>query len=171
MSITNCGITGGLPSEILKPCVMSKSDPEFVKLGYLHTGIDITAYHVFSVYKGRIAFIGNENSGRTIVIQTGSSFCVCYKHLKTVEVSLNDIIDPLYCVGDANEYVHVEVYTHTSSDFPVRVGSDTWYKQNANLLGDGSLDISNMQAYKPNYTDVDESITELTDKIFKNNAG
>lgn len=168
--ITNCAVTLQ-DSKVIKPCVMNRSDPEFAKLKQFHTGLDIEAFHVVAPYKCRIAYIGDESSGRTVVMQTGSSFCICYKHLESVSCSLNDILDPMYFVGNANQYVHVEVYKHTNSDFPVRIGSETWYKHDANLLINGALEVAAMQAYKPTYTDVDATITELTDSIFRNNAG
>ena len=159
MIIKNCSITMQ-DAELLKPCVMSKSDPEFKKLNQFHTGLDIKAENVFTVYRGRIVFIGNEDSGRTVVVQTGSSFCICYKRLKSVTVSLNDIVEKWTLVGVADKYVHVEVYLADVSMFPVRIGAADWYKADANLAINGGLQSYADYAYKQTYAETfEDSIT------------
>ena len=171
MIIPNCAITMN-DAELLKPCVMSKSNPEFKILKKFHTGIDVKANNVFAVYRGRIAYIGYENSGRTVVIQTGSSFCVCYKRLKTVTVSLNDIVEKWYLIGSVDKYVHAEVYTKDISDWPVRIGTEDWYKADATSLIDGGLqDLADYAYIEPYDTYFEDSIdaTELDNMI--NNAG
>ena len=161
MIITNCAITM-CDSELLRQCVMSKDNPEFKKTGQFHTGLDIVASNLFTVYRGRIVFIGNEDSGRTVVVQTGSSFCVCYKRLKQVTVNLNDLVEKWTLVGVADKYVHVEVYTKDYSDFPVRIGNDNWYKADANMILDGSLQSLADYAYKQNYADNANEILDET---------
>lgn len=157
MLITNFGVTMG-DSEVLKPCVLSKSDPNFKKLGKFHTGLDLTASNVLNIYRGRVVYIGNENSGRTVVVQTGSSFCICYKRLVNVYVKLNDIIETKCLVGSVDKYVHLEVYLKDKSDWIVRVGPETWYKADANLALNGGLqslyDYAFTQEY--NFTEVVE---------------
>lgn len=148
-------------AELLKPCVMSKDDPEFKKTGKFHTGVDIEAENVFTVYRGRVVYIGNEDSGRTVVVQTGSSFCVCYKRMKYVTLNLNDLVEKWALVGVADKYVHVEVYTKDVTIFPVRIGTDEWYKINANAILDGSLQPLANYAYEQNYdSGLDEALTE-----------
>lgn len=159
MIILNCGITMQ-DSEVLKPCVMDKNSDEFKRTGEFHTGLDIVAENTNSVYRGRVVYIGNEDSGRTVVIQTGSSFCVCYKRLKTVNVTLNDLIEERCFIGIADKYVHVEVYLKDKSDWPVRIGYETWYKADANLLIQGGLQSLADCAYQQNYTDFNEFVTE-----------
>lgn len=168
MIITNCAITMQ-DSEILKPCVMDKNSEDYKKLGKFHTGLDISATNVFTAYKGRVVYIGSENSGRTVVVQTGSSFCVCYKQLKSVTVNMNDMLDKEFFIGSVDKYVHVEVYLKDVSNWPVRLGQETWYKADANLLIYGGLQTKYEYAYKEDYISdwnapVDEStLSEMTD--------
>lgn len=168
MIITNCGITMQ-DSELLKPCVMSKDDEDYKKLGKFHTGLDIAAMNVFTMYRGRVVYIGSEQSGRTVVVQTGSSFCVCYKRLQTVNVQLNDLLEATCYVGSVDKYVHVEVYLKDISTWPVRLGQETWYKADANLLIYGGLQTLYEYAYKQDYTSDwydpvdDEAMSEMTD--------
>ena len=171
MVISNCAITLS-DAEVIRPCVMSKDSSIFKKTKQYHTGLDIVAENLVAAYRGRIVYIGNETSGRTVVLQTGSSFCVCYKHLKTVTVNLNDLLEKYYVVGIADKYVHVEVYTKDKSIWPVRIGNDTWYKQDANLLFNGGLDRLDMYAYQQEYNfDVEEDISDLSDMIMSNSGG
>ena len=170
MIIANCAITL-TDAELLKPCVMSKSDPEFAKLKVFHTGLDISADKVFSVYKCRVAYIGSESSGRTIVLQTGSSFCICYKRMKELQVSLNDILDPTYFVGTVDKYVHMEVYLKEKSQFPVSIGNDVWYKADANLALNGGLSTRDVYSYKETYNyQKTEYVTDLTNSIMNNSS-
>lgn len=171
MIIANCAITL-TDAEVLKPCVMSKSDPEFSKLKVFHTGLDISADKVFSLYKSRVAYIGSESSGRTIVLQTGSSFCICYKRMKDIQVELNDILDSMYFVGTVDKYVHVEVYLLEKSNFPVKIGNTTWYKANANLAINGGLSTMDTYSYKETYIYPEtQYISDLTNEIMSNNSG
>lgn len=171
MIISNCGITLS-DAEVLKPCVMSKTDPNYKKLGGFHTGLDIKAENIFTIYQGRIVYVGKESSGYVVFIQTGDSFCIGYKHLLGVSVNLNDLLEPTYTVGYADKYVHVEVYTREKSIFPVRVGNDTFYKQDANLLFNGGLNTDDMYAYQQNYTDdINMTISDITNSILSNNEG
>lgn len=169
MIILNCGITLE-DSELLKDCVMDENSEAFKRTKQYHTGLDIKANNVFAVYRGRVVYIGEEDSGRTVVIQTGSSFCVCYKRLLSVNVTLNDLLEPTYFIGIVDKYVHVEVYSKIRSKWAVRVGSETWYKADANLLINGGLQTYADYAYKQNYLDFSETVTELVMQNLINNG-
>lgn len=147
MVISNCEITKQ-DSQVLKPCVMSTNDEEYKVTGQFHTGIDLSGNDIYSVYSGTVVYTGEDESGKCVVVQTGSSFCITYKHLDTVDVRMGQNINGGGRLGACLKYVHVELLQKTNSFWPVRIGSDTWYKQNPEPIFERSLDVANIAQFE-----------------------
>ena len=129
MVIPNCGVTQQ-SSEILKECVLSKSNPLYKEYGGYHTGVDISGSNIYSLYDGTIALIGDDAKGHSVIIQTGSSLCICYRNLHTLsDIRAGMTISAGTYIGAVQHYVHVEALTQAKSLWPVRIGVSTWYKQ------------------------------------------
>ena len=134
MIIPNCGITN-TDAVVTKECIMSKDSDGYKKTKQYHTGIDIEADAIYSLYDGIIVMIGSDGRGSTVIIRTGSSFCVSYSNiLNTASIALGEDIHSGDTIGTVKKYVHVEYLTHTESNWPVRIGQDTWYKTNTDGL-------------------------------------
>ena len=142
MVIPNCGITHQ-DSEVLKQCVMSQRDPLYKIYNEYHTGVDLSASNVFSLYDGTIVSIGSTSQGHSVIIQTGVSLCICYKYLQVPkELMEGDTVSAGQQLGTVDKYVHVELLTKTKSNWPVRIGRDTWYKNDITSLIEDSKSAS-----------------------------
>lgn len=182
MIIQNCKITGA-DSKVIKDCVMSK-DSELYRLyrGY-HTGIDLSGSSVFSMYDGVVVQIGNSTKGRSVIVRTGSSFCVVYSNLSEVsDIQAGQDITSGYRIGSVKSHVHVEYLTLSESIWPVRIGRTTWYKNDVSCLIYGSplvsnvensrlfssLNINEMSDYP---SGIDTEVSQESDYILSNNRG
>lgn len=140
MVITNCVITNS-NAEVLKECVLNDSDPLYKTYGGYHTGIDLAATQVYALYGGTIVSIGKQKEGHSVIIQTGSSLCICYRWIKSLSniYAGQDISEKTY-LGDVYKYVHVESYLKDMSKWPVRIGNTDWYKSDImNILNNGYI--------------------------------
>lgn len=125
--IPNCGITDS-DAKVLKEEVLSKDDPRYEEYGGYHTGLDIEAKDVHNLLHGVVAMVGQDDSGYSVVVRTGSSVCMKYSGLDSVDVHPGQEIDLGHQLGDVESSVHVEKLTQDPSMWSVRVGYDTWYK-------------------------------------------
>lgn len=92
------------------------------------TGIEVKAQSVFSICKGRVLQI-LENDGKHIVtIQFSAKLCFRYLNLVSTSVSLNSIVSKGEAIGTVEDTVIIECITTDQSNWPVRVGSVTYYK-------------------------------------------
>lgn len=144
-------------SEILKQCVMSKSDPLYREYGGYHTGVDITGDSVYALYSGTIVLVNEDTSGMCVILHVDSEFCLSYKHIDTVTVHSGDEVSQGDKIGDVTKYVHVELLTYEPSIWPVRIGSETWYKHDITQL----LSSGYMRSNAPQFSSM--RIVELSD--------
>lgn len=143
MVISNCEITKQ-DSTILRSCVMDKNSIEYKQTKQFHTGVDLTGDKIYAAYGGTVVFIGEDEHGRCVIIQTGSSFCASYSNLDAIDVRAGQVISEGSFVGTCKKYVHVELLQQTSSLWPVRVGVATWYKQDPKPLLAHTLSTANV---------------------------
>lgn len=128
MIIPNCGITK-TDARVVKECVMSKDSDTYKKTKQYHTGIDLEADAVYSLYDGIIVMIGSDSRGYTVIVRTGSTFCISYSSMKELaSIELGSDIHSGDKIGVVKNQVHVEYLTRGESKWPVRIGQDTWYK-------------------------------------------
>lgn len=181
MVILNCRITKQ-DSTVLKDCVMSKSNPLYLHYKGFHTGVDLEGVFVHSLYDGTVVHVGSSESGRSVIIQTGSSFCMCYKHLESCNVSVGNSVSQGDQIGQTDAYVHVECLEHKYSAWPVRIGRDTWYKQDVSkyIFGAGicqdstkfdSLGISELFDYPSGRTEDIHNLSESVNYTLYRNRG
>lgn len=134
MIIPNCGITK-TDARVIEECVMSKDSDTYKKTKQYHTGIDLEADAVYSLYDGIIVMIGSDPRGYTVIIRTGSTFCISYSSMKELaSIELGSDIHSGDEIGEVKNQVHVEYLTRGESKWPVRIGQDTWYKTNTDGL-------------------------------------
>lgn len=138
MVISNCEITKQ-DSQVLRECVLDKNSAAYKATHEFHTGTDLQATSVYSAYDGTVVSVGEDSSGQSVIIQTGVSFCVCYKHLMNVNVQPGYQLAAGYHIGDVSKWVHVELLTHDTNDWPVRIGAEDWFKQDTEPLLNHSL--------------------------------
>lgn len=135
-------IIGGADSKVQLPFIDSDKHPLYKKYKY-HTGIDITASHVYSYASGVVISIGSSEDLYAVTVQYDSRISLRYLHLKSVCVSIGDILYPNMKIGTADQYVHFE-YVSVSKDnsiWPVRIGTMTYYKHDPELVLNGSVKI------------------------------
>lgn len=178
MVIPNCGITGQ-DSKVLKDCVMSKNSVFYTIYKGYHTGVDLEATQVYSLYDGVVVKIGKNNLGCSVIVQTGSSFCISYGNLKDVSLREGQSISSGDVLGSVDKKVHVEYYTTKQSSWPVRVGTRTWYKNDTSEIlytkktemtssQFSSLNIHEMSDYPGGVTD---ELNDEADYILSDNKG
>lgn len=139
MVFTNCVITGG-DALVLRECVMSNTDPLYREYKGYHTGVDLATERVYSLYSGTVVDIGQGSEGQSVVIQTGSSLCICYRWLRATTIQVGQDINEKTYLGIVNKYVHVESYEKSKSAWPVRLGNNEWYKSDiTNILKNGYI--------------------------------
>lgn len=183
MVISNCEITKQ-DSKVLKDCVMTNTSSLYKEYGSYHTGMDIAGDNVYSMYDGTVVSAGRSGSKYSVIIQTGSSVCMCYKNLTSKpSVNLGDNVSSGDLIGHVNGYVHVEALTKQKSLWAVRVGTNTWYKYDVSAVIYGgisqledsdqaiqfsSLDIAELSNY-PSGTD--DTVSGESQYILSNNRG
>lgn len=129
--IQYCPLSFYTTVEILKPWITDMNNPNFAKLGYVY-GVDIKTSDVCSLCSGCvIALVHESRELHGIVIQYDSGHAFRYMHLKSISVSVGDLVQRSVRIGYADKFVHVEYLTNTTekNQNPVRIGSVTYYKQ------------------------------------------
>ena len=147
MVISNCEITKQ-DSKILKYEVLDDSSDEFKATKEFHTGVDLSGEKIYSAYDGTVVSVGSDESGQSVIVQTGSSFCVCYKRLISVAVRGGQDISKGTFIGKVEKYVHVEVLKHSENVWPVRIGAQTWYKSSVDSLLENKLSAPNLNKFE-----------------------
>lgn len=119
------------------PWIGDKIDTLFKKYGY-HTGLDLYANQVYSFASGVVTSIGKSKSYYAVTIQYDAQTSLRYLHLKTVSIGAGQIVQQGFNIGTADTNVHFEYITKDKKDslWPVRIGTETYYKHNPlNIIG------------------------------------
>lgn len=139
--ITYSKLTRGV-AVITVPFIDDRGNPRYQVHQTLNSGCTIPCKQVYSLCRGVVVFIGNENL-RSVTIQYDANTCITYSHLKSVEVALNQSVESESLIGEADGHVLVELLEPSGSSFmwPVRIGSYQYYKQDpeAYVSGDSTL--------------------------------
>jgi murein DD-endopeptidase MepM/ murein hydrolase activator NlpD len=118
---------------------MDTTSEEFKKTREFYTGTDLECSNVYSAYNGTAVLVGDDELGKCVIVQTGSSFCIAYKHLADTDIRSGQYLDKGTFIGSANKYVHVELLQQSTSIWPVRIGAVTWFKNDTAQIFDHSL--------------------------------
>lgn len=143
--LINCPITR-TSSAALFPYIDSEDSGWYSIYGGYHDGIDIEAKSVHSICQGVVLFIGQEyddNNLYEISIQYDADCCLRYCHLSSVIVNKGDAVYSGSMIGEAKDFVHFEYVSipKNNSIWPVRIGSQTYYKHNPEQYADGTLQL------------------------------
>lgn len=117
------------------PWIGSDKNPLYKEYKY-HTGIDVYGKSVYTYAPGVVLAAGSEDGLYTVTVQYDAFSCLRYGHLSSVEVGAGDIIQAGSKIGIADKYLHFEYATKEkrNSVWPVRVGSQIYYKQDPALM-------------------------------------
>lgn len=116
---------------VRRPWIEDKSDPLFKQYGY-NTGIDIYCYSVYSYANGVVLAVGQDTDGYySVTVQYDANSCLRYTHLLSHDVQAGDIVQAGFVIGAVHKYFRFEYVTKDkgTSLWPVRVGTETYYKQ------------------------------------------
>lgn len=174
MILSNCPITKS-DAKVLKECVMSTSDPLYRTYREFHTGVDLETKDVYSMYDGTVVYVGqNDKKQYSVIIQTGSSLCICYRWLNSISVRAGLSISAQQYIGEVKKYVHVESYNNIQSNWAVRIGKQDWYKFNIMSVFDGtyvqSVDpgqlATNLESNEDDISDYDSAMLDVITEDF-----
>ena len=118
---------------IRRPWIGSTDDPLYMQYKF-NTGIDVYGKDVYSYASGVVIAVGKDDKYYAVTVQYDAYSCIRYTHLESVSLSAGDAIQQGFYIGRAHEYLHFEYATKSVSDWPVRIGSETYYKQNPDLM-------------------------------------
>ena len=154
-------------SEIRLPWIGSEKHELYKKHGF-HTGIDLYADNVYSLCSGVVTNVGSDGKYYAVTVQYDGNISLRYLHLRSVSVKAGQTVQQGFSIGVADKYVHFEYVTRTKGDsiWPVRIGTETYYKHDPlelNLVSitDDIYDTS----------DIVEVITDETQAEFTNGKG
>ena len=139
-TLEHCKLTDS-KAKILYPYIDKKSDPWFVTYGGMHTGIDVEGYEIYAYCSGVVLAIGNDKEYNMVSVQYDKNVILRYGNLKTVSVSVGEIIYTPTLIGYADRYLHFEYASTKKEDsvWVVRIGAKTYYKHNPELILDGTV--------------------------------
>lgn len=103
----------------------------------IYTGVDITADSVYSYSSGIVLAIGKDSTNTYCITVQYDVFNVFrYGHLKSVSIGAGAVIQEGTLLGKADRFVRFEYATkeQNSSKWPVRVGTETYWKQNPSSI-------------------------------------
>ena len=155
MVITNCVVTQ-IDSEVLKDYNVYAEDPAYKRIHQYCPGVDLSAYAGFTAYPGMVVYKGTDDFGKVVIIQTGTNFCVSYSHLSNILVELGSVLDSVYTVGQCDTYLHLELLTKVESKWPIRIGSEVWYKDDPYKLLNGAMEPYYHRGYSETVRQVEE---------------
>ena len=119
---------------IRRPWIGSTSNPLYDKFKF-NTGIDVLGSYVYAYASGTVVAVGkDEDNYYAITIQYDVFSCLRYTHLDSVEVKAGDVVQQGFYLGKAHKYLHFEYITKAESMWPVRVGTETYYKHNPDMM-------------------------------------
>lgn len=175
MVIHECGVTQ-MDSTVLKDYAVYANDPAYKHIHKYCPGLDLSGTIAYTIYPGMVVYIGEGDYGKTVIVQTGDAFCVSFGHLSSVLVSQNSVLGTIYSVGTCDKYLHLELLTRNESKWPVRVGSETWYKDDPYKLLDGAMEpyyhkSFNISSQVSDSEDEAEEVNEVTYNILTSGYG
>ena len=102
----------------------------------VHTGVDLPSENVYSYSDGVVLVVGREDNHYCVTIQYDVFNLLRYNHLESVDVGAGQVVQAGAVIGKADRFVHFEWATHEqhSSKWSVRIGCQTYWKQNPNEL-------------------------------------
>ena len=124
-------------TNMLAPYIDNENHSWFKQYGGYHTGVDIEGLEIYSYQSGVVTQIGNmDNNLYAIVVQYTASTSLRYANMSSLFVKQGDVISQGQLIGIAKKFVHFEYLTRDkgTSEWSVRVGSITYFKQNPELI-------------------------------------
>lgn len=123
---------------ILKPW-LDKPNVYYAQYTY-QTGVDIYGGSVYSYADGVVVAVGRDADDLvSVIVQYDAYSCLQYCHMAMSMVEAGDVVQAGFALGVTHGYVHFEYLTKEESRWPVRVGTETYYRQNPiKMLGDGN---------------------------------
>ena len=117
------------------------SDRKLVqKYKTLYTGVQLQAKRVFSYSQGVVVSIGVQADKFFVTIQFDAYTLFRYCDLRSVDVSISDIVQAGDLIGTASGKFRFEYCTSKEqSIFPVRIGKSTYYKQDPEQVFSGKV--------------------------------
>ena len=103
----------------------------------IYTGTDITADNVYSYASGTVLTVSKEDLLHyCVTIQYDVFNILRYNNLKTVAVGAGETVQNGSLIGTADRFLRFEYATKEqgSSKWPVRVGAQTYWKQDPERL-------------------------------------
>lgn len=102
----------------------------------VHTGVDLHSENVYSYSDGVVLVVGREDNHYCVTIQYDVFNLLRYNHLESVDVGAGQVVQTGAVIGKADRFVHFEWATNeqNSSKWSVRIGCQTYWKQNPNKL-------------------------------------
>lgn len=103
----------------------------------IYTGTDITADNVYSYASGTVLTVSKEDLLHyCVTIQYDVFNILRYNNLKTVAVGAGETVQNGSLIGTADRFLRFEYATKEqgSSKWPVRVGTQTYWKQDPERL-------------------------------------
>lgn len=150
----NCPITNKNSTILRKWIVGSKN----------HTGLDIECSEVHSICDGVVIQCGQStNKTFSCIVQYSSKQCVKYSNLNMLSVNAGQIVESGQYIGSCKQYVHFEYLITVQSNpvFPVRVGTQTYFKVDPQCIVDGSIVLSGSGLKNITYIDRNSSIMNI----------
>ena len=144
-----------------------------------HTGIDIECSEVYTICDGVIIQCGQSNNKTfSCIIQYSSKQCIKYSNLNRLYVDAGQTVESGQYIGTCKQYVHFEYLVTAQSNpvFPVRVGTQTYFKVDPQCIVDGSIVLSGSGLKNVTYIDRNSNImnVDITDSMnseFTGNRG
>ena len=114
----------------------------------IHSGVDIEyTGKIYSICEGVVIFKSSpvNNKDNFIVIQYNKYICIRMSNLTEINVNLGDALPRNTIIGQCESYLHFE-YLTTYDIYPsipsVKVGYQTYYRNDPQLIIDGSVLLS-----------------------------
>lgn len=163
---------------ILVPWISSEKSEWYQIHHGFHTGLDIEANEIYSWESGVVTQIGqSENNLYSVTVQYSGQISLRYMHLKSVYVNTSDVLFAGSFIGIADKHVHFELLINdpNSSNWPVRIGTITYYKHDPEDLFTGKILLNandNAHCYSANYQESSLfQFDKFTGSEFSNNRG
>lgn len=124
-------------TNMLAPYIDNENHSWYKQYGGYHTGVDIEGLEIYSYQSGVVTQIGTiDNALYAVVIQYTASTSFRYANMSSLFVKQGDVISQGQLIGIAKKFVHFEYLTSDkgASEWSVRVGSVTYFKQNPELI-------------------------------------
>ena len=129
-----------LTFKVICPWIDGSDRKLYQKYKTFHTGVDIPAKQVYSYSQGVVIGVGMQDGMYFVTVQFDAENLFRYGHLKSFDVSVNDIVQAGDRIGLAKNHLHFEWATASDqSKFAVWFGDVTYYKQNPERLFNGSV--------------------------------